>query len=99
MSFTNLEKDNVSIPEIEVPIAPKGTRWSDRRHASPTEITAIVVLVIQLCALVWGAAKLSAAVDNLQGSVNLMQTDIRVMSTNMQELTTDVRVLQSKTKP
>jgi len=73
----------------------KGTRWSDRRHASPTEVVAIVMLVLQLCALVWGAAKLSSAVDALQTSVMAMQGDMRSMSTNMQALTTDVRVLQA----
>ena len=73
----------------------KGTRWSDRRHSSPTEVIAVVMLVLQLCALVWGAAKLSSAVDALQTSVIAMQGDMRSMSTNMQALTTDVRVLQS----
>lgn len=73
----------------------RGTRWSDRRRASPSEITAVVVLVIQLCALVWGAAKLSASVDALQASVGAMQSDLRNMATNLQSLTTDVRVLQA----
>lgn len=80
--------------------ATKGTRWSDRRHASPTEVAGVVTLILQLLALVWGAAKLSSAVDNLQSSVSAMQGDMRAMSGNLQALTTDVRVLQSSvTKP
>lgn len=88
---------DMEIPLSSIQESPtKGSRWSDRRHASPTEVVAVIVLVIQLCALVWGAAKLSAAVDTLQTSVNAMQIDMRTVSENLQALTTDVRILQAR---
>ncbi len=76
----------------------KGSRWSDRRHASTAEITAVVVLVLQLSALVWGAAKLSSSVDSLTALSGELRRDVSGIQADMSSLKVDVGILKAQTK-
>jgi hypothetical protein len=72
--------------------------WGDRRHLSVTETVSLVILVLQLAAIVWGAATLKASVDTLKGESGATRVDVANMASALQSLTVDVRLLQQQTR-
>lgn len=86
--------------EIEVSVVDRPQRNAglvyDRRHVSLPALIAIITLILQLGALVWGAATLKSSVDNLSVLAREMQKDIRNVQTDMSALKVDVGILKAK---
>ena len=72
------------------------SKFFNQRRVSTAEVTAVIVLVIQLGALIWGAATLSAAVTSLSTTATDMKSDIKQVQTDVNTLKVDVSVLKSQ---
>lgn len=68
----------------------------DRRHLSLPAVIAIFTLILQLGALVWGAATLKAAVEGLGITAKELQTDMRTLQSDVGILKVDVGVLKAR---
>lgn len=73
---------------------------SDRRSISFKEYVPLAVLLINVCALVWGAARLSKSVDDLQASVVDLRVTTRGLVTDIAGIKIDynarIRVLEDE---
>lgn len=70
----------------------------ERRHMSPATLISFVMLALQLCALVWGAATLNAGVTGLKDQVGGIQGSLSALNANVQTLSVDVAVLKAGKK-
>lgn len=74
------------------------SEWKSRRF-SMREILTFVTVVTNICALVWGAAKLSDSVENLQSAVKQLQATSAGMAHDIADIKIDynarIRVLEA----
>jgi hypothetical protein len=72
----------------------------DRRNLSTKELLTFITILINISALVWGAAKISATVDNLNESVVDLRATTRKLVSDIAEIKIDynarLEVLESK---
>jgi hypothetical protein len=71
-------------------------RKGDRRHTPLSQIATLVMLALQLAALVWGAATLKAAVDQLESTVINIGVDIRENQVKINRLELEQAILHDR---
>ena len=71
-------------------------RWSDRRHASMGEIVAIFTLLLQLAAIIWGAAVLTSSVKQLGNAFEELKEDVGTIQKDINSLKIDVGVMKAQ---
>lgn len=90
-----------TIVEIETERARRGDGptgfFYDRRHVSLPALVAIVTLIAQLGAIIWGAARLTGAVENLRVVAHDLQSDMHATQADVSSLKIDVGILKSRT--
>lgn len=79
-----------------MPAENEDRKRGDRRHLSTAELTFLTGVLFQAGVLVWGAAKLSSAVENLANTAAEMKVEQREQGNAIQGMRIDVTALKAK---
>lgn len=75
-------------------------RMAERRRLMMRDILPMAVLLINICALVWGAAKMSSSIDDLKTTVADLRTTTRNLATDIADVKIDynarIKVLEDR---
>lgn len=68
----------------------------DRRHPSVSQVATLIMLALQLAALVWGAATLTASVNALERAAEALAIETRYNRDRISEVQQDVEVVKDR---